>query len=271
MLASARAPQLPDNRISQSIAPVELTERLTETTLASLSRDQGERTNFARHVWVVLVRSALFLALARLTVACPPQELPPQEQEFPPPEGVARFGTTVVIPSGLRGEIYTIPRKTRKLPNLEKLKPVGTIYTTILNVPVSDFTEGFPGVTGQFEWFAIDYTGRFWIEKPGYYRFALLSDDGSKLYIDGVLVIDNDGLHSAQIRAAKARLSGGIHSVRVSYFQGPRYELALVLAVAGPGEHWRIFSTDEFRPPANPKDWRYHRKGELDEPPNPKR
>jgi hypothetical protein len=43
----------------------------------------------------------------------------------------------------------------------------------------------------------------------------------------------------------------------VSYFQGPREEVALVLPVATPGEEWRIFSTDEFKPPPDPTTWAY--------------
>jgi hypothetical protein len=31
----------------------------------------------------------------------------------------------------------------------------------------------------------------------------------------------------------------------------------LILQVAGPGEEWRIFSTDEFKPPPNPETWAY--------------
>ena len=53
------------------------------------------------------------------------------------------------------------------------------------------------------------------------------------------------------------QLAGGIHQIRVSYFQGPRFEVALVLRVAGEGEHWRVFSTDEFKPPPNPDDWKW--------------
>jgi hypothetical protein len=33
------------------------------------------------------------------------------------------------------------------------MKPKGIIYTHSLNVPPTDFKEGFPGVTKQFEWF----------------------------------------------------------------------------------------------------------------------
>jgi hypothetical protein len=52
-------------------------------------------------------------------------------------------------------------------------------------------------------------------------------------------------------------LKGGIHHIRISYFQGPAASIALILAVARPGEDWRIFSTNEFRPPRNPADWKY--------------
>jgi PA14 domain len=156
---------------------------------------------------------------------------------------MARFGTTVVVPGGLRGDVYYIPPGTAKLPEFHWFKPVGSIYTSSLNVPPQSFLQGFPGVTDRFEWFAIDYSGRFWIENPGVYRFALTSDDGSKLYIDD--------------EPASVKLSGGIHRIRVSYFQGPRDQVALVLQVAGPGDTWRIFSTDEFKPPPDPDTWSY--------------
>jgi hypothetical protein len=159
------------------------------------------------------------------------------------------FGTTVVINSGLKGLVYRIPHNSGHLPDFQKLKPKGTIYTTSLNVPPRDFRTGFPGVTKRTEWFAIDYTGKFWIEKPAVYRFSLTSDDGARLYIDDQVVADNDGLHPPEVRSASLQLTGGIHTIRVSYFQGPRYAVALVLSIAGPGEEYRVFNTDEFKPP----------------------
>lgn len=171
------------------------------------------------------------------------------------------FGTTVVIPSGLRGMVYHVHHGSTKLPDFERMKPAGPpIYTSSLNVPPQDFKQGFPGVTKRTEWFAIDYTGRFWISQPGAYLFSLLSDDGSKLYIDDRVVIDNDGLHPPQEQSGTCDLDGGLHRIRVSYFQGPRNYLALVLRVAGPGEQPRVFSTDEFKPPPDPGDWRFTKK-----------
>jgi len=163
---------------------------------------------------------------------------------------VYTFGTTVATNSGFRGDIYFIAEGSEKLPDLSKLKPVGAIYTPALCVPARDFDEGFPGVTDRFEWFAIDYRGRFWVSEPGTYRFLLDSDDGSILYIDGKRVIRNDGVHPEEREQGRVRLKAGAHSIRVSYFQGPRFHVALTLRVAGPKDRQlRVFNTREFAPP----------------------
>jgi len=167
------------------------------------------------------------------------------------------FGTTVVVPGGLEGVIYHIPKNSKEIPDLRKIKPQGKIYTSALNVPSRSFEEGFPGVTKRLEWFAIEYTGRFWIEKPALYGFSLTSDDGSRLFIDDQPIVDNDGLHPPMTKSGIIELSGGIQSIRVQYFQGPRFNVALVLEVAIPHEEVRVFSTDEFKPPANPEDWKF--------------
>jgi hypothetical protein len=177
------------------------------------------------------------------------------------------FGTTVVSSTGLRGQIYFLSAGTDRLPKLEKMKPKGIIYTSTLNVPPRSFLDGFPGVTDRFEWFAIDYTGKFWIQTPGPYHFALQSDDGAKLYIDGKVVIDNDGIHGPITRTGLAELATGVHAIRVSYFQGPRESVALVLAVAAPGEtQWRIFNTYKFLPPPDADDGKPAATGEASKP-----
>src|SRR6266568_2486559 len=119
---------------------------------------------------------------------------------------ITTFGVTVVDPFGLRGEVYLLKPNTDHLPKFEKLEPVGTIYTSALNIPPRDFMEGFPGVTNRFEWFAIDYSGNFYVADPGKYRFLLASDDGSKLYIDDKRVIDNDGIHPIVAEAGSVTL-----------------------------------------------------------------
>ena len=199
----------------------------------------------------------------------------------PPPEEIgahfettvveSRFGTTAVNPSGLRGEIYYLPPGTEALPKFQKMKPVGVIYTNGLNIPPRDFTEGFPGVTDRVEWFAIDYTGRFYVRKPGKYHFVLASDDGSRLYIDGRVIINNDGIHPTERKDGLVALAGGIHTIRLSYFQGPRFSIALQLGVAGPGDRrLRFFNTDEFKPPVRPEDWKFGSPDDLNKSTDPK-
>ena len=202
-------------------------------------------------IWIVPTLHAL------ATACCLALSLARAQIPTLPDAPITTFGVTVVDPFGLKGDIYLLHRETNALPKFEKLKPVGSIYTSALNIPPRSFLEGFPGVTDRFEWFAIDYSGYFYVNNPGPYRFLLASDDGSKLYIDDKRVIDNDGLHPIQPEQCRITLKGGIHHIRISYFQGPRDQVALILAVARPGEDYRIFSTDEFRPPRNPADWKY--------------
>jgi len=188
-----------------------------------------------------------------------------QETGQEPLPATATFGTTVVIPGGLGGSVYFIPKNTTVLPDFERdrVQRVGELWTNALSVPPRHWRSGFPGLTERFEWFAIDYSGRFWIDHPGRYVFALLSDDGSRLSLDDTPLIDNDCLHPPDLRVAAVQLEGGGHRIRVSYFQGPRDCLALLLAVAGPDRQWKIFDLREFKPPSNPDEWRYPAAGSL--------
>jgi hypothetical protein len=170
------------------------------------------------------------------------------------------FGTTVIDVGGLQGRIYHLKPNARMLPNFTHMRPVGSIYTASLNVWPQNFDEGFPNVTERFEWFAIEYTGRFWIETPGRYRFSLLADDGAKLYLDHKVIIDNDGVHSARAISGSAMLTRGAYEIKVEYFQGPRFTVALVLAVSAPAEPWRIFNMTDFKPPNDPEQLQ---KGEI--------
>jgi hypothetical protein len=176
-----------------------------------------------------------------------------------PASQLPTFGTTVVVSGGLRGTVYFLAKHTTVLPNFERdqVQRVGEIWTEALNIAPRRWRLGFPGLTERFEWFAVDYNGRFWIDKPGRYTFALLSDDGARLFLDSVPVIDNDCLHPPDLRIAAVKLEGGGHQIRISYFQGPRDCLALMLAIAGPDQRWKVFSTKEFQPPSNPEDWHY--------------
>ena len=98
-----------------------------------------------------------------------------------------------------------------KLPDFKDLKPVKTgVADSAFNVT------GLPKKTN----FACLFEGYFEIVKDGYYIFALVSKDGSKLFLGDKLILDNDGVHSApSVRSFVLPLEKGFYPVRVEYFQ----------------------------------------------------
>lgn len=159
------------------------------------------------------------------------------------------FGQNNWSPNSLTGTIYYIPETTTVLPDFSTIKPKGYIYTKTLNVPERAFDSGFPGITDRFEWFALRYTGQINIPlaKSGEYGFNLISDDGSRLYIDKTLVINNDGTHRTAPREGRIYLEPGQHSITIEYFQGPRLHVALILQVKPPfWNDYQIFNMDNF-------------------------
>ncbi len=139
------------------------------------------------------------------------------------------FGDLNWVSNGLVGKVYWLAVNTNALPNFDTMSSVNTLYATTLNIPTRNWETGFPGLADRFEWFAIEYKGYFKVKNAGHYTFRLVSDDGSKLYIDKKLVIDNDGGHATISRTGEIDLDNNEHSITVQYFQGPRYEIALQL------------------------------------------
>ena len=71
----------------------------------------------------------------------------------------------------------------------------------------------------QETFFAFIFSGYIKIPKDGLYTFILQSNDGSRLFIDDRLLINNDGLHPIVERSEKIALKGGFHKISVRYFQ----------------------------------------------------
>lgn len=69
------------------------------------------------------------------------------------------------------------------------------------------------------ERFGLLFTGFLYIETAGAHDFELASDDGSRLYLDGDLVVDHDGLHGFTAKQGRASLDAGWHPIRVEFFE----------------------------------------------------
>ncbi len=157
------------------------------------------------------------------------------------------FGDSIPISDGLMGKIFLLPNTTTKLPDFDTMKPLTSrVYTQKMDVPSRSWSAGFPGLRDRFEWFGIEYTGTFKNDKAGKYVFRLVSDDGSKLFIDGKLLIDNDGLHGEVSKSQEIELSDAEHSIKLQYFQGPRYQIALQLFYTFENSKEQIFPGNYF-------------------------
>ena len=72
---------------------------------------------------------------------------------------------------------------------------------------------------GPTDLFAARYQGSFNLPNSGAFTFYLNSDDGAELYIDGNLVVDNDGLHADRLVTSTIALDQGAHTIDVRYFE----------------------------------------------------
>jgi beta-glucosidase len=69
--------------------------------------------------------------------------------------------------------------------------------------------------------FTVRWSGKLTPPKSGLYALALRSDDGSRLYLDGKLLIDNWGDHPPTLKTAQLALVGGkVYDIRIDYFEG---------------------------------------------------
>jgi hypothetical protein len=109
------------------------------------------------------------------------------------------------------------------LPDFDSLTPTATGIAHNFDI----------GLRQRDDYFAMRFTGYFDVNTPGGYTFYLSSDDGSKLYIDGVLLIDNDGQHGILEKSGYKYLFTGRHSITVDYFEYDGDNVLLV-SYAGP-------------------------------------
>ncbi len=158
-----------------------------------------------------------------------------------PPDNV--FGYEKPVWGCFEGNVMFIEPNSPKLPtDYSKYEVSSRIYACEWDIPVRSFDAGFPGVADKFEWFAIVYSGMFNVSQPGIYQFRINSDDGTKLFIDGKPVVNNDGTHPPQSVTGAVELTAGDHELVLEYFQGPRYHIALQVWVTPPGAGEQIFS-----------------------------
>lgn len=111
---------------------------------------------------------------------------------------------------------------------------VGSYYNNItLSSPVAstrtdnsinfDWGSGAPSVSGiGSDYFSVSWVGNFRAPSTGNYQFQTLSDDGVRLYVNNVLVIDNWTYHAFTTNTSSniSLTAGQSYPIRLEYFEG---------------------------------------------------
>jgi hypothetical protein len=135
-----------------------------------------------------------------------------------------------VVGRGLAAAYFRFEEPLERCPPVDHLRPdVERIERRILFG--EDYSFGLPFETERF---AARIAGEIHAPVAGEYFFRLTSDDGSRLLIDGRLVIDNDGLHPPHAVEARVPLEAGRHRIRIDFFENGGFA-ALALEWAPPG------------------------------------
>jgi cytochrome c len=110
--------------------------------------------------------------------------------------------------AGLNFEYYE--ESLPELPEFDRLKPKTTGIAETISIKGAQRKNDF-----AFRW-----RGVLTAPVEGEYKFWTNSDDGSRLFIDGKKIVENGGIHPAQDRDGKVKLSAGDHLIEVQYFDG---------------------------------------------------
>ena len=127
-----------------------------------------------------------------------------------PPNLAAEQGGSGLMQAGIKVDYFYPSASNVAVETLAKMKPQVTeiLPQVAFYVPKGKSADKF----------ALRFTGAIAIPKAGKYTFFITSDDGSRLYLDGKLVINNDGMHGMSEKNASVNLTAGSHDLIVTYF-----------------------------------------------------
>lgn len=139
--------------------------------------------------------------------------------------------------SGLKFEYFEFPGPIDSLVDIRKYKPTK-------NGETDRFI--YPREIGKLpEFFGLKFSGYIKITKEDVYSFSIASNDGSSLFIDDKLVVDNDGKHGTIEKEGGIALQKGWHKIELSYFQaGGGKDLKVFWK--GPGFEKREMRKEDF-------------------------
>jgi len=111
-----------------------------------------------------------------------------------------------------------------KIPEFDSLKPTSSGI-------IKDFDIGSKQGSDHY---GFVFDGLIKIPTDGVYNFYIASDDGSQLFIDNKILVDNDGVHGIMEKGNEVPLAKGFHAIKVLFFERDGGD-ALQVLWKGPG------------------------------------
>ena len=146
------------------------------------------------------------------------------QQSGSTPTGLGPSGSmsTNGFNSGLMAEFFDnagLAVNTSGMPDLNGRVPDFTRIDPMINYSNSN-NQPWPGLSSSFaDEFSSRHTGYVRIDIAGNYTFYVNSDDGSKLWINNQIVVENIGTHAIREESGTIYLEPGYHSLRLEFFE----------------------------------------------------
>ena len=141
------------------------------------------------------------------------------------------------------GDVYDfLGIRYEALPDFSKMTPLGKVLITQFNVGERAQELGFPGIKDNLsEFYGIVFKGQINADVSGDYKLFGACNDGCRIFIDGVKVLDFDGLHGAfpEKEGQFFNLGIGWHDFKLEYYQGDRPYIGLMISWLKPGSTMR--------------------------------
>lgn len=117
---------------------------------------------------------------------------------------------------GLAARHYVLELPIFALPDFSQLPIASTSLSAQLAYPAN---EGPFAGSGLVDLVGTIFEGFVYVATSGLRTFTVFSDEGSRLWLDDVLIVDHDGAHLMIPKSGQAGLMTGWHRIRVEHFE----------------------------------------------------
>ena len=122
-----------------------------------------------------------------------------------------------------------------------------------------DFThKDLPYPDGRTTNVSVRWTGFLRVRRGGTFMFSVVSNDGERLWVNGLPLLNDWTMHEAAENLASVELTEGFHTIKFEYMNGDS-EGRIKLSWAGPGFGMRLITDEDLRT----LPWKGMRKGKA--------